>query len=81
MSLVTDAQPVLEKLRAMLGADGYELAAASGAHDEELVLTVVAGDDACIECLMPVATFRAVAEKYLTDEGVDARISVVYPRP
>ncbi len=43
------------------------------------MLTVVAGEHACVECLMPVGTFRAIAEQYLTDGGVDAQVSVIYP--
>jgi len=76
---VHDAEPILDRLRAMLAVDHYELVAAPGAREEELVLTVVPGEHACVECLMPVATFRAIAEQYLTDGGVDARVSVVYP--
>jgi hypothetical protein len=79
VSLVNDAEPILERLRAMLAADHYGLVAVPGAHERELVLTVVAGDHACVECLMPVGTFRAIAEQYLTDGGVDAQVSVIYP--
>jgi hypothetical protein len=79
VSLVHDAQPILVQLQAMLTADGYELVAAPGAHDRELLLTVVAGDDACVECMIPAVTFRAIAEKYLADGGLDAQVSVIYP--
>jgi hypothetical protein len=41
----------------------------------------VAGDDACVECLIPAVTFRAIAEKYLADGGLDAQVSVIYPDP
>jgi hypothetical protein len=31
--------------------------------------------------MIPAVTFRAIAEKYLADGGLDAQVSVIYPDP
>ena len=52
----------LQGLRDVLGADGYRLECTPGS-DHSLVVTVVAGPDACADCLVP----RPVMEGILAD--------------
>jgi hypothetical protein len=78
--MLTDCEKALEPLRSMLAADGYllrlETTVAAG---DDLTLTVSAGPDACAECLVPVALFAEMVDRWLSDAGIHPSIIVVYP--
>jgi hypothetical protein len=64
----------LQGLRDVLGADGYRLDYAVQ-NGRELVVSVLAGPDACADCLVP----RPVMEGILTDalQGTDYTVARV----
>jgi hypothetical protein len=64
----------------MLAADGYRLAL-STPDDGRLRVEVVAGPDACEECLVPQDIFKAIAQKYLSEKGLTPELELVYPEP
>ena len=59
---VPELDQALQGLRDLLGADGYHLGY-DVRNGRELVVSVVAGPDACAECLVP----KQVMEGILTD--------------
>jgi hypothetical protein len=59
---VPELDQALQGLRDLLGADGYRLGY-DVRNGRELVVSVVAGPDACAECLVP----KQVMEGILTD--------------
>lgn len=61
----------LQGLRDVLGADGYRLDYAVRG-DRELVVSVLAGPDACADCLVP----RSVMEGILADALADTPYAV-----
>ena len=70
----------LVKMRAMLGADGFELL--SEAIEDRVSLTVVATPDACAECLVPRELFVSIAADALSKAGITIpaeKIDVTYP--
>lgn len=69
-------QAQLDNLRQTLASDGYELNAEVG-NDGGAQVAVVAGPDACEDCLVPKDLMRTMLEPAL---GVPAdRIQLVYP--
>lgn len=74
-----DLDSALQPMRTQLAADGYELAADLDA-DRVLELRVVAGADACEECLVPKDLFASMVSDQLTSSGVSVdEIKVAYP--
>jgi hypothetical protein len=72
----------LQPLESTLAADGYLLRVESNpAVDNELILTVMAGPDACEECLVPAELFTDIVTRHLADTGLHPSITVVYPDP
>ena len=69
----------LEPLATALAADGYELGVTvTGPGAARLV--VVAGKDACAECLIPQAMFVDIASRRLAEAlGGTWDVEVVYP--
>lgn len=67
----------LNQLRTMLGADGYDLAWRQTGPDS-IGLEVVAGEDACDECLVPKAVMLGIVSNLLSPAGVTAS-ELVYP--
>lgn len=64
-----DLTEPLEKLRSMLAPDGYDLVVA--AQREGVVdLEVVAGAEACSDCLVPKEVFAQVVAQYLGPSGL-----------
>ena len=59
----------LSDLRTMLAADGYALEV-SALPGGGLVLAVVAGTDACADCLVPDTFLVAMAAHMLAEQGV-----------
>ena len=57
----------LEPLRAMLGADGYDLAVDLSADGRTVVLDITATADACAECLAPATVIASVARSCLAE--------------
>jgi hypothetical protein len=56
----------LSTLRDVLTADGYDLEW-SLADDNRIVVRVVAGEQACAECLVPVQVMEAIMSDALSD--------------
>jgi hypothetical protein len=80
--MLDDCQKALEPLRSTLAADGYVLRLESNpAADNELTLTVMAGPDACEECLVPAELFTEIVRRHLAATGLHPHIIVNYPDP
>lgn len=83
MSVVVNAAAVeaaLEKMKTMLGADGYELDVSVA--DGGVTLDVRATPEACAECLVPKSLFASMATDMLAKGGVTidaANVQVTYP--
>lgn len=67
----------LAQIQTMLGPDGYELEWRSSGADT-IELEVVAGPDACTECLVPKAVMLEIVNGMLSEVGVQVS-SLVYP--
>jgi hypothetical protein len=65
----TTAEASIEKLRSMLQPDGYDLVVAATEGDR-VDLVVVAGDDACEECLVPKVVFEEIVSQHLVPAGL-----------
>ena len=65
-------------MAAMLEADGYELAVSRPAG-APVRLEVVAGPEACQECLVPKEIFESIALKHLAQAGLGAEVEIRYP--
>jgi hypothetical protein len=59
----------IDKLRAMLEPDGYDLVVAAQRADT-VDLQVVAGSEACEDCLVPKEVFAQVVSQYLDPAGL-----------
>jgi hypothetical protein len=81
MSAATNLTAELEPVRAMLAADGYDLAAALSADGRTIVLDITATAAACAECLAPPTVIAAVARSCFseTSELVGREIDVRLP--
>jgi hypothetical protein len=80
--MLDDCQRALEPLQSTLAADGYVLRLESNASvANHLTLTVVAGPDACEECLVPAGLFTEIVTRHLAAAGLSPNITVVYPDP
>ncbi len=67
----------IEDLRLMLQPDGYDLVVAS--EDGDAVnLTVIAGEEACEDCLVPKEVFEQIIAQRLTPAGFRLG-SLTYP--
>ncbi len=78
--MLDDCEKALERLQSMLAADGYLLRLEStSAFEDELIVIVRAGPDACEECLVSVELFTDIVTRQLTDSGLQPSITVVYP--
>ena len=61
-----------------LEASGFSVVC--GGRDDILTVSVVAGPDACAECLVPKAVLESIIGGELAAEGVEVQsIEVVYP--
>jgi hypothetical protein len=79
VTFLDEMQEALRPVGELLAADGYELGVTGTAA--AATLTVSAGPDACVECLVPKDTFEAIASKHLRDRGIVVDVEVVYPVP
>jgi hypothetical protein len=72
-----EAQIVLDSL---FGADGYSVAVHAWPDDagSALAIEVVAGEGACVDCLVPKSTLRGILSKRLGLPD-DAVVDVTYP--
>jgi hypothetical protein len=66
-----DIESALQGLRDVLNADGYQLAWTLEG-DDQLVVQVLAGPDACADCLVPAPVMEAI----LSDSLDSTRYSV-----
>ena len=62
----------------MLQGDGYDVQL-SGHSDGELKLTIVAGPDACEECLVPKDVLSNIIATTLPPQLAGTRIKLTYP--
>jgi hypothetical protein len=69
VSVATNVSEELEPLRAMLEADGYELAAALSSDGRTVVLDITATADACADCLAPPTMIASVARSCFSDSS------------
>ena len=73
-----DIEDALRPVAAILEADGYRLAVSS-AEGSPVLLEVVAGPDACAECLVPKEVFASIALDHLARAGVAPALEIRYP--
>jgi hypothetical protein len=73
-----DVEAALEVARSMLQGDGYDVQL-SGHADGELKLTIVAGADACEECLVPKDVLARIIATTLPPDLAGTRITLTYP--
>ena len=71
-------ESAVEITRTMLQGDGYDVVL-DGYAEGELRLTVVAGPDACADCLVPKDMLARVIGGNLPPELDGTRISLTYP--
>lgn len=55
----TTVDDALKQFRDMLASDGY-LLSWSDAGDERIVVEIVAGEDACADCLVPISVMEVI---------------------
>jgi hypothetical protein len=55
----TTVDDALKQFRDMLASDGY-LLKWSDAGDERIIVEIVAGEDACADCLVPVSVMEMI---------------------
>ena len=60
----TTIDDALAQFREMLASDGY-LLSWSDAGDERIVVEIAAGDDACADCLVPLAVMEQIMSNAL----------------
>ena len=79
MALNVDAlSQALEPTRLGLEAAGFELAL--GEEQGRLRLTVIAGKDACEDCLVPKSLFKQMADDEILAAGLPkVDLDIVYP--
>ena len=76
---VDSAASALQPFTSGLAADGYSLVV-KAPDGEGLVVEVVAGPDACEDCLIPKEMFVGMLSARLSSEGVAfSDITLVYP--
>ena len=76
---VESAVSALSAFSSGLAADGYALEVSQSASGG-LRVEIVAGPDACEDCLIPKDMFKAMISSRLSAEGVEfAGLSLVYP--
>jgi hypothetical protein len=64
--------------RTMLVMDGYDVELA-GCEDGVLSLKVIAGPDACADCLVPKDMLAGLIQAKLPSETAFSRIDLIYP--
>ncbi|MDY7102766.1 MAG: hypothetical protein S0880_16410 [Actinomycetota bacterium] len=75
----TAIDTALAPLRQQLQADGYDLVAALGS-DDRLEAEVVAGPEACAECLIPKDLMTAMLTDQVTGAGITVGdVALTYP--
>lgn len=62
----------------ILEADGYRLAV-SRAEGPAVLIEVVAGPDACADCLVPKEVFESIALDHLARAGLRSPLEIRYP--
>jgi hypothetical protein len=81
MAASNEVIQALAGLTEMLAADGYSLNLEQDAADEVVTAEIVAGPDACAECLAPKTMMRTYFESALRD-GLGREppaVRLVYP--
>ena len=78
MPRTADIEDALRPMAAILEADGYQLAVSSP-EGSPVLLEVVAGPDACAECLVPKDVFESIAVDHLARAGLRSALEIRYP--
>lgn len=78
MSAGVDVEEALRPMADILQADGYRLAV-SRLEGSRVRLEVLAGPDACADCLVPKEIFESIAVDHLARAGLRSAIEVHYP--
>jgi len=73
-----DIQVVVETVRSMLQGDGYDVEL-TDYEPGELKLNVVAGPEACEDCLVPKNVLSNIIASTLPAELAATRITLTYP--
>ena len=74
----TPVEAAVEITRTMLEQDGYDVKL-ERATPGELHLAIVAGPDACEECLVPKDILSGIIEANLPPEMAGTRVMLTYP--
>ena len=77
MSVDQAIEGPITQLRTMLGADGYEVEWRATGPDS-IALQVVAGADACEDCLVPKSVMQSIVGQLLEPAGLTAS-DIAYP--
>jgi hypothetical protein len=72
------AEQALDPVVRQLEADGF-IAQITTGPAEVVRLQIIAGDDACADCLTPPAVMRGIVEAALRDAGLELELDLVYP--
>ena len=78
---IAELGTALTSVKDVLQADGYDLDL-DISSDESVRVEVVAGPDACKDCLVPKDLFTMMMVNQLTDAGISLpteRIDLIYP--
>lgn len=78
MPPTAELEAALQPMAAILEADGYRLAV-TGAEGAPVLLEVVAGPDACADCLVPKEVFESIALDHLARAGLRPALEIRYP--
>lgn len=78
MTATRALEDALRPMAEMLEADGFLLTATD--DDGPVVrLEVVAGPEACRDCLVPKEVFRSIAVRHLAQAGFGSEVEIRYP--
>jgi hypothetical protein len=78
MNTIQDVNNALAELREGLRADGYDLSVDTSRSDV-VAVSVVAGPDACAECLVSKELMASMIEAALPGDFAGAQIDLRYP--
>jgi hypothetical protein len=71
-----ELEQALTSLKAMLGADGYELGVSTDEDGGTLRLEVGATANACADCLVPAGVIASVARSCLADSSISTEFEI-----
>jgi hypothetical protein len=72
-----DIDTILQPLIQALGADGYSVQ--TSATDGRVEFKIIAGENACEECLIPPAILQPMVNQLLVNAGRSESVELRYP--